>query len=290
MIVEKHDATVLSIDDPEKRGRIKIACAGLLGDEETELPDWIEPNQDWGWFVIPDVGEIIEIETIAGNDQDEIFGQSTIENMEIRYTGKRSWTDDVTDEKNEPRPINDEFKTNYGKRRGFVTPNGHMIFFDDTNKNQKINITWHQEGKYQYISMDEKGSMTIANANGSMIYLDADNGAATFVDENGNYYSSDTNGLKIVDKFGSFIEFKDGVIQVVSQGNFVVMGSDATLKTATVNLLDGATDRIIKGDTFMTTCFDIHTHATAFGPSGPPVPLMSTLQASVLSTNGKIGT
>jgi hypothetical protein len=289
MIVEKHEATVMSVEDPEKRGRIKIACAGLLGDEDTELPDWIEPNLDWGWFVIPDVGEIIEVETIAGNDQDEVFGQSSIENMEIRYTGKRSWTDDVVDSSNEARPVNEEFKTNYGKRRGFATPNGHMIFFDDTSDGQKINITWHQDGKYQYIAMDEKGSMTIANANGSMIYLDAENGAATLVDEHGNHYSSDANGLKVVDKNGNFIEMKDGVIQIVSQGNVVAMGSDATLKTATVNLLDGATDRVVKGDTFMTTCFDIHTHATAFGPSGPPLPLMSTLQATVLSANCKVG-
>jgi hypothetical protein len=282
---EKYDATVMTTEDPEQRGRIKVACAGLLGDEDTELPQWIEPNLQWGWFVVPDVGEIVEIETLFGDEQEEIFGQSFLENAEMRWSGKRSWTDEET-ENGEPRPIPEEFVTNYGKRRGFATPNGHIIFFDDTKDGQKINITWHQNGTYQFIAMDEKGSMTVANANGTMIYMDSENGAFTIIDEHGNHYSSDENGIKIVDNFSNFIEWKDGVIQIVSQGNVVFLGADCTIGTGSVNILDGATDKLVMGDTFKSTVYDIHTHATAFGPSGPPTPL---LLPTALSQNAKVG-
>lgn len=287
MKIEKHDATVMTVEDPEKRGRIKVACVGILGDEDTELPQWIEPNLQWGWFMIPDPGEIVEIEVVSGDDQDEIFGQSFIENAEIRWSGRRSWTDEEV-ENGESRKINEEFETNYGKRRGFATPNGHIIFFDDTESGQKINITWHQNGKYQYIAMDEKGSMTIANANGTMIYMDSENQAFTVVDEHGNHYSSNGNGLKIVDKHGNFIELKNGVIQIVSQGNVVIMGNDCTIKTGTVNLLDGATDKVIKGDTFATSFYNTHVHSSAFGPTGPPAVLILTT-SNCLSQNCKVG-
>jgi hypothetical protein len=290
MTTERYDATVTSIEDPEKRLRIKVTCIGLMGDDTTELPVWVEPNLDWGWVLIPDPGEIVEIIALSGEDQDEIFGQHQIENMELRWDGTRSWTDEEVDEDIEPRPIPDDFKENYGKRRGFITPNGHMILFDDTKGKEKINFTWVQEQsdgtkKYQYMSMDEKGSLTIANKNGSMIFMNAEAGQLTVIDEHGNYYGSSKEGITIADKFQNFIQFKDGAMQIISQGNMTIMGNSVDIKSGSVNLLDGALDKVIKGDTFAKLVFDIHTHA---GPGSPPVPLMSAIPL-VLSQNCKVG-
>ena len=70
MTTQTFDATVTNIEDPEKRGRIEVSCAGLLGDEDSTLPMWVEPNTDWGWFYVPDVGELVEIEHVSSTSDD----------------------------------------------------------------------------------------------------------------------------------------------------------------------------------------------------------------------------
>lgn len=286
MTIDKYDATVMTNDDPEKRGRIKIACVDLLGDEETEVPQWVTPNLEWGWFIVPDPGEIVQIEVLTGDGQDESFGQSSVENMQLRWS-KRAWTDEEV-EGGKARPINEDFKTNYGKRRGFATPNGHILLFDDTDGQQKISLTWKQGESYSYIAFDEKGNITIANKNGSMLHLDADKGATTLVEEHGNYLTMNENGLNMVDKNGNIVELKDGVIQIISQGNVVVMGNDASLETGTVHLLQSATEKIIKGDTFGNDVYDPHMHPSAFGLTGVSTHLMSII-LNCLSQNGFVG-
>lgn len=286
MTIDKYDATVMTNDDPEKRGRIKVACVDLLGDEETEIPQWVTPNLEWGWFIVPDPGEIVQVEVLTGDAQDESFGQSSVENMQLRWS-KRAWTDEEV-EGGEARPINEDFKTNYGKRRGFATPNGHIFLFDDTDGSQKVSLTWKQKDSYSYIAFDEKGNVTIANKNGSMLYLDADKGATTLVEEHGNYLTMSENGISMVDKSGNIVELKDGVIQIISQGNVVAMGNDASLETGTVHLLQGAVEKIIKGDTFGNSVYDLHMHPSAFGPTGVPTHLISVI-LNCLSQNGFIG-
>lgn len=136
---EKYPAVVSSTEDPEQRGRLKVTCAALTGDEESDLPEWVEPSPDWGWFVIPEVGEVVEIEVVTGTIEDESYGQASIDNLDARWRGVRFYGNE---EGQAPTPINPEFLTNYGKRRGFATPLGHYIIFDDTAGAPKIVLTW----------------------------------------------------------------------------------------------------------------------------------------------------
>lgn len=176
-LTERYPATVLKNDDDERRGRIKVACIGLLGDEESELPMWVEPTLDWGWFYVPDVGEVVEIEVVAGTDLDEHFGQASIDNLDVRWRGKRFYnTAEGTvgeadqDPEVDARLVHAEFKTNYGKRRGFATPWGHVIIFDDTDGDHRISIThsaeqlkhgeaFADEAKFTRIEIEPDGSM-----------------------------------------------------------------------------------------------------------------------------------
>jgi len=148
-MIEIYPAIVTSNEDEEQRGRIQCACAGLMGDEETPLPQWIEPKFDWGWFYVPDVGEIVELEVIAGTEQDEQFGQSSIDNLDIHWCGRRSYTDAEGDDDGdapEERQIHDDFVAEaYAKRRGFATPWGHIFMFDDTEGTPRIWLTWMKE-------------------------------------------------------------------------------------------------------------------------------------------------
>jgi hypothetical protein len=133
ILTETFSATVVDNQDPETRGRIQVTCVGLLGSDEVKYNKWIDPRFDWGWFYVPDIGEEVEIEVVAASDKDQSYGQTFVEAPNPTWRGKREYSSDT--------PINDEFKTNYGKRRGFATPAGHVFIFDDTEGSEKISIS-----------------------------------------------------------------------------------------------------------------------------------------------------
>jgi hypothetical protein len=287
IITEKHHATVTNTADPIQRGRIKVACVALLGDETTELPMWVEPIYEWGWFTIPDVGEIVEIEVAVGADDDEQRGQISIGQPNIRYRS-RVWGGLETDG---ARAIPDDFLTNYGKRRGFATPGGHVLMFDDTPGKEKVSLTWHsKDDKYSYFSFDETGSVILSNKNGSLIYLNAEDGETSWIDEHGNSFSTSVEGMKLIDKFSNIIETKDGLVQILSQSAIAVSAKNVVVDAGSIelasNALEPAVDPAVLGAKWMAL-FAAHTHPTGVGPSGPPIP--TGTEALVLSTKVKLG-
>lgn len=285
---ENHVGTVTANDDPEMRGRIRCSCVGLLADEDGELPMWIEPVHQWGWFTVPDVGEIVELVLNAHGETDDSYNQSSIDTPNVRWRGTRYWSQDQDGDT--AREVPEDFKTNYGKRRGFATPAGHVLVFDDTEGMEKISLT-HKSLKegvdaFAFVSMDENGSVIISNRNGTLIYLNANEGQFTIVDEFGNSYTSDADGMRLIDNFSNIIEMKDGAVQVLAQDAFVVSGPDATLDAGTYNLGTGAAKSTVLGEDLIIW-LNSHVHPTGMGPSGPPsVPAIPT---DFLSLIGKLG-
>ncbi len=156
--------------DPDKRGVIRVACVGLMGDEDTEVPVDVEPVHDWGWFVVPDIGELVEIECVEGSSEDEQKGQASIDNLDLKWRSARYYGNDEGDT---PTPINETFTSkNYGKRRGFATPIGHVLMFDDTKGAEEITLSWNDGSAL--LTFDAKGSVTIKNKAGATIVLDAE--------------------------------------------------------------------------------------------------------------------
>lgn len=245
--IEKHIAVVANTDDPEKRGRIQVRCAGILGSEDAILSEWVEPCFDWGFFIIPDVGEQIEIEVVSGSDRDEVNGQAFLEEPDLRYRGKRFY--------GEGTDINEMFSSsNYGKRRGFASPGGHILMFDDTDDARKINLAWYSgDGQYAMFSVDEDGSVVIANRNGSLIYLNAVNNEVAIVDEHGNSISTDSNGIKIIDTNSNLITLQGDDIQVLAQNGVTISCASATIDAGDL-YLGGfpAPDAVLKGTAFNT--------------------------------------
>ena len=140
---ETMSAVVVDNLDDEERGRIRIACAELMGDDDADLPMWVEPLLDWGWFYVPDIGEIVDIEVVAGSDLDEQIGQSSIDNLDIKWRGQRYYGGEDGDT---PRTVHPFFTgDHYGKKRGLATPFGHVIMIDDTPDAPKMTITWTSE-------------------------------------------------------------------------------------------------------------------------------------------------
>ena len=214
--------------DGQMLGRIRVICPDFVGGkEDTVLDEWVDPVLDWGWFYIPDIDEMVEIEIMVASGEDRVPFETAILAPVMRWRGTRYWGGEKTDS---PRPIPDDFKTNYGKRRGFATPGGHVLVFDDTPGKSSVRITWHDkeagEDKYSFIALDEKGSVVLSNKAGTTVFLDAENKGFTIVDENGNTFATDSNGSKLIDKFGNIIQMKDGVVDVVSQGGVNVTAAN----------------------------------------------------------------
>jgi len=167
---QRYIAEVTKNEDPQKRGRIVVKSFDFSGDDETDLLDsddeengWIEPALDWGWFYIPDIGETVEIEVLASTPGDILPYQSSVMNPKITWRGKRFPADLGKREdgssvtvKEGARPIPDEFKVNY-KRRGFATPLGHILYFDDTEGASEISLSWKENGIVHTLSLDKDG-------------------------------------------------------------------------------------------------------------------------------------
>jgi hypothetical protein len=164
-----YPAKVTFNKDPKKRGAIRVACVGIIGDDETEIPLDVLPVHDWGWFFVPDIGELVEIECIEGSSEDEQNGQASIDNLDLKWRSARHYGND---EGETPTPINAAFTSkNYGKRRGFATPAGHVFMFDDTEGQEEITLSW-KDGS-ALLTFDSKGTVTLKNKAGATIVMDS---------------------------------------------------------------------------------------------------------------------
>jgi hypothetical protein len=145
--------------------------------------------------------------------------------------------------------------------------------FDDTKGKEKINRVWHSAaGGYSMFSMDEDGSVLVANKNGSMVYLNAASRELSVIDEHGNNYSSSTTGIKLVDKAGDFVELNADNKVIQLQASNVFMGG-----------LTG-TEPAVLGNK-LCAAHTPHFHATGTGPSGPaidPVPWATLILSQVV--------
>lgn len=275
---------VSSTADPEERGRIRVICSALLGDEDTALPQWIPPICDWGWFYVPDVGELVDIEVIVADSDDGAPGAVSISQGDYRWRN-RHWGNS---EGPKPTPIPADFKgDHYGKRRGFATPAGHVLMFDDTPGSRKISLTCKVADKdeanpetldeYCYFTLDA-GDVIIANKKGSIFHLDAKNGKTALIDQHGNSISTGAGGIAVVDKGGNFFSC-DGssTVNVVAQGTVNLRCKNAVIDAGKIELGANATDALLKSS-IVDVIFAAHQHtSTAPGnPTSPPIPPANT--------------
>jgi len=289
---EKHLAKVTSIEDPENRGRIRVSCAALLGDEDSDLPMLVEPAHDWGWFYMPDIGEIVEIEVVTSSEHDESRGQASIDNLDVKWHSKRMYGNEEGDT---PTPIHNDFTAeNYGKKRGFATPFGHVLIFDDTESAPHIYLTFMKaklEGgtapapaDYTRIEIEPDGSFKIGMLDKHVFRLQSDGNLLTVtldgakhsmtLDANAPEFTVELDNQKFTMKLdGTALDVK------LEGATLKVEGKDADAK---LTIGDGAKHvAIVEAlETFYTTlkgkldAFDAHIHPTGVGPSGPPNPMI----------------
>lgn len=80
----------------------------------------------------------------------------------------------------------------------------------------------------------------------------------------------DKKGIATLEsKDNLIINCKDAIVASTGEVNVTASGN-ATIEAKEIKLGKGASEAVIKGDTFKKLVFDTHIHPTPIGPSGPP--------------------
>jgi hypothetical protein len=203
-----------------------------------------------GFFFIPEVGAQVWVEFAAGDVNEPLWSGAW-------------YPEDAT-----PGTVADAPPT--AAQKIIRTASGHVVQLDDTDGEEKVVIN-HRSGSF--VSIDKDGTVVIGNHLGSTVILDAKEEHVVIVDQHANSVSMTEDGITMVQADGG---------AVVHLGKDVVHVSAKTiaLEGATVGLGAGADAPVIMaGPAFQAAwnAFLFHTHPTAMGPSGPPVPPPSQL-------------
>lgn len=159
---EPFTAIVSNNNDPATRGRIKVICEAILGDQE--IDEWAEPAINGpGWFFVPEVDDEIEIEVNRRID--------TETSLNIRYRSQVY---------NDDSPVNDIFKKGYDdkgpKRMGLVTAAGHLLIFDNGD-NPTVNVV-HGAGTFMRLNADKSVNIGQNWEGKELVFME--------IDKNGN--------------------------------------------------------------------------------------------------------
>lgn len=248
----KYKGTVADNKDPDQLGRLKLRVPSVLGESDEAVTDWAWPclpfggKNDQGLFFVPEEGAKVWVEFEEGNLDRPLWVGT--------FWAKPGGQTEI------PAEARDMVE-NKPQRRVLKTATGHVLEFSDVDGKESITIR-HKDGAT--VTLDEKGSVLIANKEGSHVYLNAEAAEATLVDQHGNNIRFADSGITITNKDSSFVDLSGGDVQVVAK--------NVHIRSQTVSLGEGAMEPAILGQTF-AGIFDGHTHPTAMGPSGPPVPI-----------------
>jgi Type VI secretion system/phage-baseplate injector OB domain len=232
----KYSGTVKDNQDPKFIGRIKVTVPSIFGDglEVSARPCFL-----YGHFFVPPVGTHVWIEFEAGD------------------THYPLWVGTWYPEGKTPS----EAAISPPDNRVIQTQSGHTIEIQDKNGEEKITIR-HKTNAF--VAIDKDGSVLIGAKNGSSVVLNAKDGNVMLVESNGNTISMKDDSIVLMNKGGeATLEMKGGVVQIA--------GEKILLRGTQVVLGENAMEPAVLGKMF-TTLFNAHTHATAVGPSGPPIP------------------
>ena len=245
----KYRAVVADNEDPDGLGRLKLTVPALLGDAET---NWALPCQPFGGlaavgaFLLPPLGATVWVEFEQGDISQPIWVGTY-------------WNSETEPPATEPT------------HHVWQTPFGHRVELSDAQGEERITFT-HGGSAQANIQIDEAGRITSTDGSGQIVLLDAEAGEIVITDTAGNSIVLSTTGVTVEDTNGQSVKLE--------ASGATVKANKIALDAPLVELGGSGGEPVLKGQSFLTF-FMTHTHPTAVGPSGPPVPQG---EASALST------
>lgn len=262
----KYRGLVIANNDPQQLGRLRVWVPSLFptddgsvpGEDDPTVTDWAWPclpfggHPDQGMFFVPEVSSKVWVEYEEGNLDSPIW-------VGVFWSAPGGATEIPTEaqamENNEP------------KRRVIRTSSGHVLEFCDIDGKESITLR-HKDGAM--LLLDEHGSVTVGNKQGTFLYLNAQDTEFSFADKNGNNVRLGDSNVTLTNADGTVVDIAGPVVQIVAK--------NVMLRSDTVQLGEGAMEPAILGRAF-AAIFDAHVHPTAMGPSGPPLPVPMPLSA-----------
>ncbi|MBM0745399.1 hypothetical protein JOY44_28660 (plasmid) [Phormidium sp. CLA17] len=258
----KYRGLVVENADPEKLGRLKVKVPSVLGNEV--VSGWAMPctpyggDRDQGFLFIPEVGAGVWVEFEEGD-------------LEFPIWVGTFWS--KPDGESELPKVADEIQ-NSPTQKIIKTKKGHTIQLEDADGKEKITIK-HKDKSF--FAIDENGSVIIGNQKGSTILLNSKDKNLMLVDEHANSVIMSEESITIVTKDGKVAIELSGSMARIAAEEIVMQGKSVVLGAA------GAPTELeptIKAKTFFSTIWATHTHPTALGPSGPPIPPVAPMLAA----------
>jgi hypothetical protein len=251
-IVTKND------QDTAKKGHVVVKVPTVFGDQvEMEA----RPCFPFGHFWVPAVGTKVWVEFEAGDPQYAIWVGVWYADGEVPAKAALAPPDN----------------------RVMHTPSGHMIEVTDKKDEEKIVI---RHMKNSFLSVDKEGSIVVSNQKGSFLNLDSKNQSTTLMEQHGNLITMSSDGVLIVNDKGVSVEIKGDNVRILAAGNIQLSGKKILIQGQTVGIGENAMEPTLLGQTFLIS-YAAHTHATAVGPSGPPVPPAIPMQVLTQVTKVK---
>jgi hypothetical protein len=259
----KYRGVVVDNADPDQLGRLRLMVPSLFGGSANPQPsdpfvtDWAWPcvpfggTAEQGFFFVPEVGAKVWVEFEEGD-------------LDCPLWVGCFWSKPSASEVPEEAKAMQENKPH---KRVLKTPSGHLIEFDDTPGEEGITVR-HKSNAF--LHFDAKGSVTVGNAAGTFLFLNAEDKEFSFADENGNNVRLGDSNVTLTNADGSVLDLNGPAVQVIAK--------NVMLRSETVALGEGALEPAILGRAFAAV-FDTHVHPTALGPSGPPLPVPMPLSA-----------
>ncbi|MGY1694622.1 phage baseplate assembly protein V [Geodermatophilus sp. SYSU D00814] len=235
----KFRGTVAGNEDDDHQGTLQVTVPDVFGGDTVVAAAACLP---YGLFFVPPVGTHIWVEFEAGDPERPIWAGVWHPLGSAPEAARVSPPD----------------------HRVITTRAGHTIEIVDTQEEERVLV---RHASNAFISIDPSGSVLIANAKGSHLHLDANNGTATLVEQHGNHLTMGEKGTSVVNP--------DGTMVNVSGGTVHVSAASVVVDASAVALGHGAAEATVLAGPFsqLWKALQLHTHEGAAGPVAPSVAL-----------------
>jgi uncharacterized protein involved in type VI secretion and phage assembly len=248
-----HRAVVCSNQDPKKLGRIQVRYPHIEKDEE-KPSEWAllcQPyasKQSGMWF-IPEEGDEVLV-YLESNDLENPTVLGSLFNELNLPPHSENGSSGNADGKNDLKFLR--------------TRSGHALSFNDSDSKQEV------------VLQDAKGSKLVLSATDETIEL---------TDSHSNRIRLDGEKITIVNSKGSVVVLDGDRIQIESKSISLSADKVSIEKANAIELGSGASEALVKGQSFMQF-FNTHTHLCS-GPGGSSSPPVAPMTPAMLSQKVK---
>lgn len=250
----KYSGVVVDNQDPDHRGRLSVRVDSVFGPAQVVQA---RPCFASGHFFVPDKDARVWVEFEAGDSRYPIW-------VGTWYPAGATPP---------------EAQADPPAHRVIHTPSGHVVELSDEDGEEKVVIR-HKTNAF--VALQKDGSVLVSNQKGSHLFLNADGEEATLMSQHGHLMTMTGDAMSLVNDKGTTIELKGDTASVLAR-NVVLSGTSVALGAS-------ATDPTIMGNAFnaLWNLVVTHTHPTALGPSGTPVPPILPLLPGVHLTSSVV--